>query len=225
MNRLFWVLLILYLPSPTVAQRNADYGVYGGVSTYLGDINPNRLLYSPMPSAGFFYRYNLHSRQAVRLSLYHGLFSASDNDFDNLYQQNRGFSFNGQISELAIQYEFNFFPYSTEGGIWDFTPYFSTGAGIAMFNSQITSFQPVVPFTIGFKANIYKNLGLETEYGFRKTFYDNFDGLKDNVSASDYAVLHNNDWYFFSGIAFTWKLYDRRTNCAAYNDVVKNRRR
>ena len=35
---------------------------------------------------------------------------------------------------------------------------------------------------LGFKVNIYKNMGLEAEYGFRKTFYDNFDGLKDLVA-------------------------------------------
>ena len=33
-------------------QRSADYGIFGGVSSYLGDINTNRLFYSPLPAGG-----------------------------------------------------------------------------------------------------------------------------------------------------------------------------
>ena len=225
MNRILSVILLSCFTLLGEAQQNADYGVYGGVSTYLGDINPGRLFYSPLPSAGFFYRYNLNPRQSLKLSLYHGMFSARDADFANDYQQNRLASFNGQVTELATQFEFNFFSYSTMGNIWDFTPYFASGIGVALFNSNELSVQPVIPLTIGFKVNIHKNMGLEIEHGFRKTFYDNFDGLKDNVSPDDYALLHNNDWYSFSGISFTWKIYNRSVNCATYFDVNGNRRR
>ncbi|HUU99945.1 MAG TPA: DUF6089 family protein, partial [Bacteroidales bacterium] len=84
---------------------------------------------------------------------------------------------------------------------------------------------PVIPFSVGFKVNIHKNLGLEAEYGFRKTFYDNFDGLKDLVDPSDYAWLHNNDWYSFVGIALTWKIFNRLAGCPAFNDVDNKRKR
>ena len=76
-----------------------------------------------------------------------------------------------------------------------------------MINSVTFAIQPVIPFSVGFKINVYKNMGLEVEYGFRKTFYDNFDGLQDLVAPSDFAWLHNNDWYSFAGFAFTWKIY------------------
>ena len=68
---------------------------------------------------------------------------------------------------------------------------------------------PVIPFSFGFKINIYKNIGLEAEYGFRKTFYDNFDGLKDFIAPSDYTWIHNNDWYTFTGMAVTWKIFQQ----------------
>ena len=111
------------------------------------------------------------------------------------------------------------------GKLWDFTPYFAAGFGVALFSSQSNSFQPVVPFTVGFKVNIHKNMGLEAEYGFRKTFYDNFDGLNDNVSPDDYAILHNNDWYSFTGLSFTWKLFNMFGNCPTYSDVDRKKRR
>ncbi len=225
MNRILSVILLIFFTIPGQAQQSADYGIFAGAATYIGDINPGRLFYNPLPSAGFFYRYNLHARQSVKISLYHGMLSADDADFNNGYQQNRMAGFSGQVTELASQFEFNFFPYSTMGKRWDFSPYFSSGIGVAIFNSQEQSVQPVIPLAIGFKVNIHKNLGLEIEHGFRKTFYDNFDGLKDNVSPEDYALLHNNDWYCLTGISFTWKLYNRSVNCATYSDVNDKRRR
>jgi hypothetical protein len=85
--------------------------------------------------------------------------------------------------------------------------------------------KPVIPFTFGFKVNVYKNIGLEAEYGFRKTFYDNFDGLKDLVAPSDFGWIHNNDWYTFTGITVTWKIYNKLAGCPAYGDVNSKKKR
>lgn len=225
MKRLPWIFLFISISLTCAGQRNSDYGVFAGVSSYLGDINPNRLLYSPSPAGGIFYRYNFHSRYSIRGNLLVGGLRANDLDFNNSFQQTRGASFSGTVGEFSAQFEFNFLSYTTTGKLWDFSPYFAAGAGLAIFNTFSTSYQPVIPFSFGFKANIYKNLGLEVEYDFRKTFYDNFDGLKDLVAPSDYAWLHNNDWYTFTGVAVTWKIYNRLAGCPAYNDVQKKRKR
>jgi hypothetical protein len=225
MKRIKSVLLFISLALTLSAQRSSDYGVFAGVSSYLGDINTNRLLYSPLPSAGIFYRYNLHPRQAVRASLFFGGIQANDLDFKNDFQQTRKANFSGTVGEFSLQFEFNFLPYTTEGKPWDYTPYLAAGGGIAFINAVTQSYIPVIPFSIGFKVNVYKNIGLEAEYGFRKTFYDNFDGLKDLVAPSDVAWIHNNDWYSFTGIAVTWKIYSRLAGCPAFNDVDSKRKR
>ena len=225
MKKINWVLLFLFLSLSLSGQRNSDYGVFAGVSSYIGDINPNRLLYAPLPAGGIFYRYNLNPRQALRTSIIIGGLHANDLDFNNAFQQARAASFSGTVGEWTLQYEFNFFPYSTEGKRWDFTPYFAAGAGIAFINTATYTYVPVIPFSFGFKVNIYKNIGLEAEYGFRKTFYDNFDGLKDLVAPSDFAWIHNNDWYTFTGIAVTWKIYNKLAGCPAYGEVDSKRKR
>src|SRR5450759_2884287 len=225
MKKINWVLLFLFLSLSLSGQRNSDYGVFAGVSSYIGDINPNRLLYAPLPAGGIFYRYNLNPRQALRTSIIIGGLHANDLDFNNAFQQARAASFSGTVGELTLQYEFNFFPYSTEGKRWDFTPYFAAGAGIAFINTATYTYVPVIPFSFGFKVNIYKNIGLEAEYGFRKTFYDNFDGLKDLVAPSDFAWIHNNDWYTFTGIAVTWKIYNKLAGCPAYGEGGSKRKR
>ncbi len=206
-------------------QRRSDYGIFAGVSSYLGDINPDRLLYSPLPAGGIFYRYNFNPRQALRANLFIGGLRANDLDFNNTFQQTRAASFSGLVGEFALQFEFNFFPYSTDGKLWDYTPYLSAGAGVAFVNTTTVATVPVIPFSLGFKINVYKNLGLEAEYGFRKTFYDNFDGLKDLVAPADYGVIHNNDWYTFTGVAVTWKFFSKLDGCPAYGDERSKKKR
>ncbi len=225
MKRVPWIFLSLFLSVAAAGQRNADYGVFAGVSSYLGDINPNRLMYKPLPAGGVFYRYNFHPRHSLRGNVFIGGLQADDLDFNNDFQQNRASSFSGLTGEIALQFEFNFFPYTTEGKFWDYSPYFAAGAGVAMINSVTFAIQPVIPFSVGFKINIYKNMGLEVEYGFRKTFYDNFDGLQDLVAPSDFAWLHNNDWYSFAGFSLTWKIYSKLVGCPTYDDVLKRKKR
>ena len=231
MKKLTVILFLTLLSLSVSAQRSADYGIYGGITSYLGDINPGRLLYRPQPAGGFFYRYNLHPRQSLRANLLLGGLQGRDFDFSNPYQMARDSSFSGLFGEGVIQFEFNFLPYSTQGKKWNYTPYIAAGVGIAYFSTDSPindrPIQPVLPFSIGFKVNIAKNLGLEVEYGFRKTFYDNFDGLTENIDPQhkSKAWLHNNDWYSFAGVAFTWKIYNKLVRCPAYNDVDAPRRR
>jgi hypothetical protein len=225
MKRLNWFLLFLCLSLTLSGQRSSDFGVFGGVSSYFGDINPTRPLYSPRPAGGIFYRYNLHPRHSLRANLFIGGLQGNDLDFKNSFQQARAASFSGRVTELALQFEFNFLPFTTEGRSWDYTPYVAAGAGMAFINTTASAIVPVIPFSIGFKVNIHKNMGLEAEYGFRKTFYDNFDGLKDLVDPSDYSWVHNNDWYSFAGVAFTWKIFNKFAGCPAYNDVESRRKR
>jgi len=225
MKNLFLFLLMIFTSVSLTGQPSSDYGILAGISSYLGDINPSRLLYSPSLAGGIFYRYNLHPRQALRTSLIYGGLKANDLDFRNSFQTARAASFSGSVGECALQFEFNFFPYSTAGKRWDYTPYIAAGAGIAFVNTTSFTYVPVIPFSLGFKINIYKNMGLEAEYGFRKTFYDNFDGLKDLVAPSDVGWIHNNDWYSFTGIAISWKINGKSADCPAYNDVNSKRKR
>lgn len=226
MKRHCWfILLILLGYIPASAQRNADWGVFGGVSSYYGDINSSNYLYSPSPALGLVYRYNFNPRQAVRTNITYGLIRGNDLDFDNLYQQTRAQSFTNSVFEWGLQYEFNFFPYTTAGKWGDFSPYFAGGLALAFLSSPSFTYIPVIPLTLGFKINVYKNVGLEAEYGFRKTFYDNFDGLIDNIDPDDRSWAHNNDWYMFAGVTLTWKMFHNITSCPTYYDVNNKKRK
>ena len=219
MKRIYWFLLFFCFSLSLSGQRNSDYGVFAGSSSYLGDINPEKLLYTPRLAGGIIYRFNFNPRQALRTNILYSVIQEKNT--------------NGQVSvsttvlEWALQYEFNFFPYSTEGKQWNYTPYFAAGAGTAYFIADyIDKNKPrfIIPFSFGFKVNIYKNMGLEAEYGFRKTFFDNFDGVLDPIAKADTPWIHNNDWYSFLGVGVTWKIYSKLAGCPAFSDVDPKRK-
>jgi hypothetical protein len=219
MRRTFFLVLVALLTIPVFSQRNVDYGASIGVSTYLGDINKGNLLYNPGPAGQLFVRYNFNPRQAIRLNLLAGYLRANDLDFNNQIQQLRAQSFKTAVGEVGLNYEFNFFPYSTEmSRKIDYTPYLATGIALSAVGTNGFALFPSVPFSVGMKVNVYRNIGIEAEYGFRKTFYDNFDGLKDNIDPKDYTWTHNNDWYTFFGVGITWKMYNRNAGCPAFKD-------
>ena len=221
---LFILLLVALLPAH--AQRSADYGVSAGFTTYLGDINKTNLFYNPGPALGLFYRYNFNPRQALRANLLGSWVHASDLDFNNIIQQTRAHSFSGMFGEIGLTYELNFFPYSTfKSRHVDYTPYIAAGAALSMNNTAGFSMFPSIPFSAGFKINVADHVGLEFEYGFRKTFYDNFDGLNDMVDPNDLTWSHNNDWYSFMGVSLTWKMYNKLAGCPAYADSEDDKKR
>jgi hypothetical protein len=226
-SQLVILLFLVLANSHTLAQRNADWGVIGGASVYLGEINPDDLFYQPSPGGGLFYRYNFHPRHSLRASVMVLGIRGDDSVSDIPVNVDRGAAFSGSVGEFATQFEFNFFPYTTEGVSKKlrYTPYMAAGLGISFINSAVFTYTPVIPFAAGIKVNLRKNIGLEFEYGFRKTFYDNFDGQTDPVDPDHRTWTHNNDWYSFAGVAFTWKMYSRLAGCPAYDEQTKKGRR
>ena len=225
MKRYIGIIFLFIIVIPLNAQRDSDYGVFGGISYYMGDINPERFFYGSSPAIGFIYRYNFHPRHALRTNIFYGGIRADDLDFNNEYQQNRAESFKSSLIEWAVQFEFNFLPYTTTGKWWDYSPYFALGGGLCMATGEDMIITPVIPVSVGFKVNIYKNLGLELEYGARKTFYDNFDGLTDNIYPDHNIWTHNNDWYMYTGVTFTWKMFHNMLSCPAYDDFKDKKRK
>jgi hypothetical protein len=210
------ILIVTTLTAiPAMAQRSADYGVSAGIITYLGEENPLNLYYRPGPAVQFTYRYNFNPRQAVRVNLLGGYVMP----------------LNAPLEELGVTYEFNFFPYSTfRSRHIDYTPYLAAGAAVSMINSDAMPVFPSIPFSAGFKINVANQVGIEFEYGFRKTFTDKLDGLyeiTDPVTQDpvDHTWTHNNDWYSFMGISVTWKIYNKLMGCPAFAEMEKGNKR
>jgi len=223
MKRVVVIVCVLMVFALSNAQRKFDLGVFSGGSYYLGDINQSRHIYAPSIAIGGFYRYNMNPRYSIRGNMYYCGLKGDDRDFNNDFQNWRYTeyftSFKAGILDVALQFEFNFLPYSTRGKKWDYSPYVAGGVGFSFINSTSSSmYKIVLPFGAGIKVNVAERLSMGMEWGFRKTFDDGLDGLRNWNDPGYPSLFHNYDWYSFTGIFVTYEIFNYRDDCPAYWD-------
>ena len=78
---------------------------------YIGDLNPFMPFKNSQWAFSLMYRYNLHSRMALRLSYLQGSIEADDKNSSNSILVNRNLNFHSDIKELAAGVEFYFAPF------------------------------------------------------------------------------------------------------------------
>ena len=213
MKSIFVLLILVFSFALTEAQRRDNIGIFAGTSYYYGDINPDRLFYSPGLALGGIFRYNINKRYAFRLNGYFTRLSGDPNDFsDVVHDITPSGAFNTYIFDAACLMEFNFFPYLPEVKRWDYTTYLSVGIGyVSVSNIPIT-----IPFGIGFKLNVTNTICTGLEWSFRKTFNDIIDETENATNIN--SIIHNNDWYSFLGIFVTYRFFNFMIDCPAYDD-------
>ncbi len=225
MKKIFFSVFIITYSLVVCGQKSYDFGLWGGGSYYLGDINTSFHFKAIHPSGGIFLRYNYNSRYAIRGSMFYGRLSGNDNSSRYAYQRIRNSSFSTPILDLTGQFEFNFLPYVIGSDDKKFSPYVSSGLTFLIAMNSGSPFQVVVPMGVGVKFNLSKKLGAGIEYSFRKTFSDKIDrlpGVKNTVGnfrseIKQRAYFHDNDWYAFIGLFISFKIRASRITCEAYN--------
>lgn len=253
-------------------KRSVEIGVFLGGSYYIGDLNPSHHLNEfTKPAGGFLIRYNINSRLSARLNALFGKIEAHDSYSDSPFAQQRNLNFKSQISEFSLQAEFNFLDYEMGDEKNKFSPYIFLGIGVFHFSPQAKvgdnwiDLQPLgtegqglaggasskkykltqisIPFGVGIKTHLAKNIGLSLEWGMRKTFTDYLDDvstkyydpkvlaqergttaaqLSDTSIGTDPTKSNvgrqrgnptNNDWYAFVGMGLTIKLKPKTKKC------------
>ncbi len=202
-------------------QPNTDAGIFGGLSYYLGDINPRMQFYRPSISAGVLLKHNFTAHHCLRANLFYGTLKGSDADFDNDYQQMRGQTFETSVVDCHVGYEFNFLPFITNRWKTTHTPYIFAGIGYSFIvSSTVDDLEGhvTIPFGIGYKYHINEIIGIGCEWGMRKTFTDKLDGVLNPGPDGSYSSTHNNDWYSFAGVFVTFRIFEKRIPCPAYGE-------
>lgn len=225
------------------AQRTADIGVWGGASTYWGDIKQTSPIHSFNLNLGAYFRYNFNKRVGLRAMFIMGRFNGEG----IVENEDIMWNFRKMAQDISLQVEINYLDYVLGEKKTPFTPYIMGGFGMMFFpytldpaklsainpwfgtqnvieESVVT---PTIPFGFGFKFSIGEKLGIGMEYQLRKTFSDKLDDLDDplrfNTNNNDEDVtvkyndmLHNNDWPGYAGIHITYKIYFVKKPCPAY---------
>ena len=196
------VIIILLIFSFSAKAQNIDIGVFGGVSYYIGELNPGTQFLFSKPAFGGISRINFNNRWAVKVNAYFG--KLEGDDVVSKTNVNRNLRFQSSITDISVQLEFNFKDYFTGSYKNYFSPFIFVGPGFflfkpkAEFNGETYSLRDIgtegqnidslgktkynlygiaLVFGFGIKYSLTNRIGLGLEWGMRKTFTDYIDDV------------------------------------------------
>jgi hypothetical protein len=200
----------IFILPPALCAQTLEVGASGGVSYYLGDINPAIPYKQSKLAYGALARYNINNRWAVKFSYTRG--KLTGDDLKSNVVKSRDLNFKTNINDFALVTEFNFWEYFTGSKKNYFTPYIFGGIGFFTYkpfnfygvdlqaygtegqsqyqDQQYEGRAPYklwsisFPFGFGFKYSLTKRLGLGLEWGMRKTLTDYIDDISTTYYTS-----------------------------------------
>ena len=81
------------------------------------------------------------------------------------------------------------------------------------------------PFGAGYKINVGRWLSGGIEAGPRRAFGDMIDGVSNPGLEDAVAPLGNRDWYIFTGVFVTYKIFKLWDDCPTYEEGVPRKRK
>jgi hypothetical protein len=224
-RNLIWLFIIF--SSLLNAQVN-ELGIWLGGSNLIGDVGASLFINPKSAASGFLYKYNKNPRIAYRLGLTNLSVDLNDADAQNEIQQSFQVAVQKTITELSAGIEFNFFEYNLANGKQHQTPYLFLGLAalqykVAKSTSVLVSPKNsvnyenerslAIPFGIGYKRQLFRNIAFAVETRWQYAFKDNIDDgdfIAENLipdTFSEKAKFNNNttnDWYTFTGISLVY---------------------
>jgi hypothetical protein len=188
------------------AQIN-EIGVFLGGSNYIGDIGRTNYIYPNNYAIGGIYKWNMHPHYSLRSTFTYAKISADDTDSENSFREFRGLNFTNTVLELSAGIEYHFFKYNLSKIGFTHTPYIIVEAGVANYDTREKgrTFNFMMPFGLGYKTKLARNVGIAFETTFRYTFKDDIDGYPNDPESINIQINpDNNDWYVFTGITIVY---------------------
>jgi hypothetical protein len=184
-------------------ENRGEIGLFGGQSSYRGDIAPDNFKF--YNSYGAFYKKNFNDYGGFRLNYEQIRIGANDTLSSNSYASRRGFFFSRQFHDISLMGEFYFTRFLPGNKGYRFTPYLGIGVGYLLeannanfgMDSLSTVVRPFLidsvkfpnlspskgifhlPVQIGFKYNLNKRWNIFAEAMYRFTLSDELDFFSD----------------------------------------------
>lgn len=216
----FFLISLEGFTQKTTFSERINFGISGGTTYYVGDINTLTPFYKSRFSYGGRIIYNFNKRYAIKINVLRGNIRGNDNDFSISYQQQiRKKSFRSSFIDGSLQIEFNFLPYlNTTKFKYNYSFYATAGLGFTGTTQSTINTQHYItlPFGGGFKYNIFERTNIGVEWTYRKTFTDQMDDISNPNNSEYNSSIHNKDWYSFAGFFITYKLFNQPGDCPAY---------
>ncbi len=201
--------------------KTIEVGPHGGVSYYMGDINPMLPFAQSQLDYRGVVRFNYNNRWTFRFDYSHATVKASDETIG--WRPERGLSFTSVINDFSLVAEFNFLEYYTGnpkknvspyifGGIsvFQYTPYAEYGGTMVNLRNYATESTPEqtpwymilstksmpvsvsIPFGFGVKLSLSRHLATSVEWRMQKTFTDYLDDVA-TVYPEQHATFNAED--------------------------------
>ncbi len=201
------LLVFVCLAVPCLAQKK-EFGFGLGASNYTGDVSPGFDFRNLQPAGNVFFRYNMNKAWSLRADLTLGGLTGRDSySPKDPFMVQRNYAFDGSFRELSARIEYNFNNFRIIGRFDKFCPYLFGGiAGVnySGSNSQVKDYNHTyfsIPFGIGAKYYAGKRWNIGADFGARKMFADDLDGLVQLPDAGKYQKINevSTDMYFYMG--------------------------
>jgi hypothetical protein len=183
---------------------------------YTGDLAPEYNFRTPRQSAYIFYRRNLDPAWSVKVSLLEGQINADDVNSNDPLPLARKASTGSTIVEFGITADYNFFNFRKEKDRRKFTPYLTGGLALFVYSQDSRIRQQIsdgtsiaIPFGVGLKYKIGKQVNTGIEFVARKTFTDKLDGITSfkSPTGKELGDPYSRDWYYFTGITLSYIIF------------------
>ncbi len=209
--RIIYTIILLF--SFTIAySQNYFASVFVGASNYQGDLQDKIFtLVRSKPALGMGFNYELNDRMLLNIEFANA--NISGDDKFSVKNRSRNLSFNSNITEFSIGFEyvlFNLYEYKaspyffTNIGVFKFNPYLKLDNGAKIFLSEYDTEgqgfyegrkkyklrQLSIPFGAGIQWALSNNTRVGVLIGMRKTFTDYIDDV--STTYVDKNILFQN---------------------------------
>ncbi len=223
MRKLLLMLMVLLPAARMSAQDDPQYrmeiGASVGMVSYEGDFNGN-VLKNMQPMFSALWRYNFDPYKDLRLSATYGKLKGSSKDVDTYYPDyaTEEYSFNRNLLDVSLVFEYNFWPYGTGRdyrGAKRLTPYIYGGIGAtsASGGGSKSVFTANVPIGLGVKYKLNERMNLGLDWGIHFSLSDELDGVKDPYQVKSSGMFKNTDCYSMLQLTLTYSFKAKCRTC------------
>ena len=223
MRKLLLMLMVLLPAARMSAQDDPQYrmeiGAGVGMVSYEGDFNGN-VLKNMQPMFSALWRYNFDPYKDLRLCATYGKLKGSSKDVDTYYPDyaTEEYSFNRNLLDVSLVFEYNFWPYGTGRdypGSKRLTPYIYGGIGAtsASGGGSKSVFTANVPIGLGVKYKLNERMNLGLDWGIHFSLSDELDGVKDPYQVKSSGMFKNTDCYSMLQLTLTYSFKAKCRTC------------
>lgn len=215
-------MLLLCATLTAAAQQDDEYlmeiGCGVGMTSYLGDFN-GKITSGMQPTGAILWRRVLNPYMGFRVAAQTGKIKGNASNVETYYpdESTRAYAFSHSLTDLAVTYEYNFWPYGTGRdyrGAKRFTPFIFGGLGATYVSGgEKKVFTANIPLGLGIKYKLKERINVGLEWSMHFSLSDELDGIADPYGIKSSGAFKNTDCYSVLALTLTYSFKSKCRTC------------